>query len=189
MLGVKLIDSYWWSLLQTISDPCSGWSTSTTLLLLLLFFCDNVCVSVVMSCVSCNAWACLPVSSRRYLMCSHAEDLRAKAEWEGKGTTSRCRLLDKLQSDYTTLHQSCPLNRLQCSCLLSKQIHGAKWVIISRVSMVIKRGTSVTTSDLANLQFVIKAELLIEIWHHCTYNNGQGKPLEARQEQESLLID
>lgn len=31
-------------------------------------------------------------------MCSHAEDLRAKAEWEGKGTTSRSRLLDKLQS-------------------------------------------------------------------------------------------
>lgn len=32
-------------------------------------------------------------------MCSHAEDLRAKAEWEGKGTASRCRLLDKLQSE------------------------------------------------------------------------------------------
>lgn len=35
---------------------------------------------------------------RRYLMCSHAEDLRAKAEWEGKGTASRSKLLDKLQS-------------------------------------------------------------------------------------------
>lgn len=34
-------------------------------------------------------------------MCSHAEDLRAKAEWEGKGATSRCRLLDKLQSEET----------------------------------------------------------------------------------------
>lgn len=34
----------------------------------------------------------------RYLMCSHAEDLRAKAEWEGKGTASRSKLLDKLQS-------------------------------------------------------------------------------------------
>ncbi|XP_031722090.1 WD repeat-containing protein 26 [Anarrhichthys ocellatus] len=33
-----------------------------------------------------------------YLMCSHAEDLKAKAEWEGKGTASRCRLLDKLQT-------------------------------------------------------------------------------------------
>ncbi|XP_049901756.1 WD repeat-containing protein 26 isoform X4 [Epinephelus moara] len=32
-----------------------------------------------------------------YLMCSHAEDLRAKAEWEGKGTASRTKLLDKLQ--------------------------------------------------------------------------------------------
>lgn len=31
-------------------------------------------------------------------MCSHAEDLRAKAEWEGKGTASRSKLLDKLQS-------------------------------------------------------------------------------------------
>lgn len=37
----------------------------------------------------------------RYLMCSHAEDLRAKTEWEGKGTNSRCRLLDKLQSENT----------------------------------------------------------------------------------------
>lgn len=36
-------------------------------------------------------------------MCSHAEDLRAKAEWEGKGTASRSRLLDKLQSE-----QTCP---------------------------------------------------------------------------------
>ncbi len=34
-------------------------------------------------------------------MCSHAEDLRAKAEWEGKGTASRSRLLDKLQSEET----------------------------------------------------------------------------------------
>ncbi|KAL4630584.1 WD repeat-containing protein 26 isoform X1 [Arapaima gigas] len=33
-----------------------------------------------------------------YLMCSHPEDLRAKAEWEGKGTVSRCKLLDKLQN-------------------------------------------------------------------------------------------
>lgn len=41
------------------------------------------------------------VSPCRYLMCSHAEDLRAKAEWEGKGTASRCRLLDKLQSEGT----------------------------------------------------------------------------------------
>lgn len=32
-------------------------------------------------------------------MCSHAEDLRAKAEWEGKGTASRTKLLDKLQSE------------------------------------------------------------------------------------------
>ncbi len=36
-------------------------------------------------------------------MCSHAEDLRAKAEWEGKGNASRCRLLDKLQSKETCL--------------------------------------------------------------------------------------
>lgn len=39
------------------------------------------------------------VFSCRYLMCSHADDLRAKAEWEGKGTASRSRLLDKLQSE------------------------------------------------------------------------------------------
>ncbi|KAF6716381.1 WD repeat-containing protein 26 [Oryzias melastigma] len=34
-----------------------------------------------------------------YLMCSHAEDLRAKAEWEGKGLASRTKLLDRLQSE------------------------------------------------------------------------------------------
>lgn len=38
-------------------------------------------------------------------MCSHAEDLRAKAEWEGKGTASRSRLLDKLQSEQMYLHR------------------------------------------------------------------------------------
>uniref|UniRef100_A0A3B4FRH2 WD repeat-containing protein 26 n=1 Tax=Pundamilia nyererei TaxID=303518 RepID=A0A3B4FRH2_9CICH len=39
-----------------------------------------------------------------YLMCSHAEDLRAKAEWEGKGTASRTKLLDKLQSECSDSH-------------------------------------------------------------------------------------
>ncbi|TRY53738.1 hypothetical protein DNTS_017021 [Danionella cerebrum] len=33
-----------------------------------------------------------------YLMCSNSDDLRAKAEWEGKGTASRSKLLDKLQT-------------------------------------------------------------------------------------------
>lgn len=80
---------------------------------------------VIISCVSCNAWACVLVSSRRYLMCSHAEDLRAKAEWEGKGTASRCRLLDKLQSEET-----CPntdpekithhIAWIQCYCTLNR---------------------------------------------------------------------
>lgn len=37
-------------------------------------------------------------------MCSHAEDLRAKAEWEGKGTASRTKLLDKLQSECSDSH-------------------------------------------------------------------------------------
>lgn len=39
--------------------------------------------------------------SWRYLMCSHADDLQAKAEWEGKGTVSRTKLLDKLQSEFS----------------------------------------------------------------------------------------
>uniref|UniRef100_A0AAY4BQU3 WD repeat-containing protein 26 n=1 Tax=Denticeps clupeoides TaxID=299321 RepID=A0AAY4BQU3_9TELE len=47
-----------------------------------------------------------------YLMCSHAEDLRAKAEWEGKGVTSRCRLLDKLQT-YLPPSVMLPPRRLQ----------------------------------------------------------------------------
>uniref|UniRef100_A0A6Q2XIS2 WD repeat-containing protein 26 n=1 Tax=Esox lucius TaxID=8010 RepID=A0A6Q2XIS2_ESOLU len=47
-----------------------------------------------------------------YLMCSHAEDLRAKAEWEGKGTNSRCRLLDKLQT-YLPPSVMLPPRRLQ----------------------------------------------------------------------------
>lgn len=34
-------------------------------------------------------------------MCSHAEDLRAKADWEGKGTVSRTKLLDKLQGEWS----------------------------------------------------------------------------------------
>ncbi|KAJ3606892.1 hypothetical protein NHX12_026410 [Muraenolepis orangiensis] len=47
-----------------------------------------------------------------YLMCSHAEDLRAKAEWEGKGTASRSRLLDKLQT-YLPPSVMLPPRRLQ----------------------------------------------------------------------------
>uniref|UniRef100_A0A4W4HR34 WD repeat-containing protein 26 n=1 Tax=Electrophorus electricus TaxID=8005 RepID=A0A4W4HR34_ELEEL len=61
-----------------------------------------------------------------YLMCSHAEDLRAKAEWEGKGVSSRSRLLDKLQMYlppsvmlppqrlHTLLRQAVELQRDRC---------------------------------------------------------------------------
>lgn len=52
---------------------------------------------------ACNTLTLDSGAGCRYLMCSHAEDLRAKAEWEGKGATSRCRLLDKLQSEETCL--------------------------------------------------------------------------------------
>ncbi|KAM9425477.1 WD repeat-containing protein 26 isoform 2-T2 [Pholidichthys leucotaenia] len=48
----------------------------------------------------------------KYLMCSHAEDLRAKAEWEGKGTASRTKLLDKLQT-YLPPSVMLPPRRLQ----------------------------------------------------------------------------
>uniref|UniRef100_A0A8C1B244 WD repeat-containing protein 26 n=1 Tax=Cyprinus carpio carpio TaxID=630221 RepID=A0A8C1B244_CYPCA len=47
-----------------------------------------------------------------YLMCSHPEDLKAKAEWEGKGAGSRCRLLDKLQT-YLPPSVMLPPRRLQ----------------------------------------------------------------------------
>ncbi|XP_012688988.2 WD repeat-containing protein 26 isoform X2 [Clupea harengus] len=47
-----------------------------------------------------------------YLMCSHAEDLRAKSEWEGKGTASRSKLLDKLQT-YLPPSVMLPPRRLQ----------------------------------------------------------------------------
>ncbi|NXS10668.1 WDR26 protein, partial [Neodrepanis coruscans] len=47
-----------------------------------------------------------------YLMCSHADDLRAKAEWEGKGTASRSKLLDKLQT-YLPPSVMLPPRRLQ----------------------------------------------------------------------------
>ncbi|KAJ3597333.1 hypothetical protein NHX12_000861 [Muraenolepis orangiensis] len=47
-----------------------------------------------------------------YLMCSHAEDLKAKAEWEGKGGPSRTKLLDKLQT-YLPPSVMLPPRRLQ----------------------------------------------------------------------------
>uniref|UniRef100_A0A8C6SCW2 WD repeat-containing protein 26 n=1 Tax=Neogobius melanostomus TaxID=47308 RepID=A0A8C6SCW2_9GOBI len=47
-----------------------------------------------------------------YLMCSHAEDLRAKADWEGKGNVSRTKLLDKLQT-YLPPSVMLPPRRLQ----------------------------------------------------------------------------
>uniref|UniRef100_A0A8C1EEV3 WD repeat-containing protein 26 n=1 Tax=Cyprinus carpio carpio TaxID=630221 RepID=A0A8C1EEV3_CYPCA len=47
-----------------------------------------------------------------YLMCSLPDDLRAKAEWEGKGTASRSKLLDKLQT-YLPPSVMLPPRRLQ----------------------------------------------------------------------------
>ncbi|XP_056457570.1 WD repeat-containing protein 26 isoform X1 [Gadus chalcogrammus] len=47
-----------------------------------------------------------------YLMCSNAEDLKAKAEWEGKGSPSRTKLLDKLQT-YLPPSVMLPPRRLQ----------------------------------------------------------------------------
>ncbi|XP_017291592.1 WD repeat-containing protein 26-like [Kryptolebias marmoratus] len=47
-----------------------------------------------------------------YLMCSHADDLKAKAEWEGKGSASRTKLLDKLQT-YLPPSVMLPPHRLQ----------------------------------------------------------------------------
>ncbi|XP_043914738.1 WD repeat-containing protein 26 isoform X3 [Protopterus annectens] len=47
-----------------------------------------------------------------YLMCSHADDLRVKAEWEGKGNASRSKLLDKLQT-YLPPSVMLPPRRLQ----------------------------------------------------------------------------
>lgn len=46
-------------------------------------------------------------------MCSHAEDLRAKAEWEGKGAASRSKLLDKLQSKRLNFWCFCVFLRLE----------------------------------------------------------------------------
>ncbi|XP_026140527.1 WD repeat-containing protein 26-like isoform X1 [Carassius auratus] len=49
-----------------------------------------------------------------YLMCSLPDDLRAKAEWEGKGTASRSKLLDKLQiSSFLPPSVMLPPRRLQ----------------------------------------------------------------------------
>uniref|UniRef100_A0A671S8X6 WD repeat-containing protein 26 n=1 Tax=Sinocyclocheilus anshuiensis TaxID=1608454 RepID=A0A671S8X6_9TELE len=47
-----------------------------------------------------------------YLMCTLPDDLRAKAEWEGKGTASRSKLLDKLQT-YLPPSVMLPPRRLQ----------------------------------------------------------------------------
>ncbi|XP_051900926.1 WD repeat-containing protein 26-like [Pristis pectinata] len=47
-----------------------------------------------------------------YLMCSDADDLRAKAEWEGKGSLSRTKLLDKLHT-YLPPSVMLPPRRLQ----------------------------------------------------------------------------
>lgn len=64
------------------------------------------CVTGRMQIAGVSVSAIERVSScvRRYLMCSHAEDLRSKAEWEGKGTASRTKLLDKLQSECSLSH-------------------------------------------------------------------------------------
>lgn len=63
-------------------------------------------------------------------MCSHTEELRSKAEWEGKGTTSRTKLLDKLQSE-CCLTNICILTSQYRVCLKKVEILLKVWMFIS----------------------------------------------------------
>uniref|UniRef100_A0A673GVL3 WD repeat-containing protein 26 n=1 Tax=Sinocyclocheilus rhinocerous TaxID=307959 RepID=A0A673GVL3_9TELE len=91
-----------------------------------------------------------------YLMCSHPEDLKAKAEWEGKGAGSRCRLLDKLQKQFLSItdHLESRLKSFLSFHDLEKVIHA---FITSRLDYCNSLYFCLSQLSIARLQMVQNA--------------------------------
>ena len=103
-------------------------------------------------------------------MCSHAEDLRTKAEWEGKGTASRTKLLDKLQSECSLTHTlQC---KFYCTCSPESKIVGmacekkVRRQVICNICNILFYQYS--TSSLFKLHQIIDLLICQTCWHRGT---------------------
>uniref|UniRef100_A0A8D3BKP1 WD repeat-containing protein 26 n=1 Tax=Scophthalmus maximus TaxID=52904 RepID=A0A8D3BKP1_SCOMX len=126
-----------------------------------------------------------------YLMCSHAEDLRAKAEWEGKGTASRTKLLDKLQTYLppslmlpprrlqTLLKQAVELQRERCLYHNTKLDSG-----LDSVSMLLDHACSRKQFPCYTQQ--ILTEHCNEVWF-CKFSND-GTKLATGSKDTTVIV-
>ncbi|KAM9807215.1 WD repeat-containing protein 26 [Syngnathus typhle] len=126
-----------------------------------------------------------------YLMCSHAEDLRAKADWEGKGTVSRTKLLDKLQTYLppsvmlpprrlqTLLKQAVELQRERCLYHNTKMDNG-----LDSVSLLLDHGCSRKQFPCYTQQ--ILTEHCNEVWF-CKFSND-GTKLATGSKDTTVII-
>uniref|UniRef100_A0A8C2X937 WD repeat-containing protein 26 n=1 Tax=Cyclopterus lumpus TaxID=8103 RepID=A0A8C2X937_CYCLU len=126
-----------------------------------------------------------------YLMCSHAEDLRAKAEWEGKGTASRTKLLDKLQTYLpplvmlpprrlqTLLKQAVELQRERCLYHNTKLNSG-----LDSVSLLLDHACSRKQFPCYTQQ--ILTEHCNEVWF-CKFSNN-GTKLATGSKDTTVIV-
>ncbi|CAB1333673.1 unnamed protein product [Coregonus sp. 'balchen'] len=126
-----------------------------------------------------------------YLMCSHAEDLRAKAEWEGKGTASRTKLLDKLQTYLppavmlpprrlqTLLRQAVELQRERCLYHNTKLDSG-----LDSVSLLLDHACSRKQFPCYTQQ--ILTEHCNEVWF-CKFSND-GTKLATGSKDTTVIV-
>ncbi|XP_072251089.1 WD repeat-containing protein 26-like isoform X1 [Leuresthes tenuis] len=126
-----------------------------------------------------------------YLMCSNAEDLRAKAEWEGKGTASRLKLLDKLQTYLppsvmlpphrlqTLLKQAVELQRERCLYHNTKLDNG-----LESVSLLVDHACSRKQFPCYTQQ--ILTEHCNEVWF-CKFSND-GTKLATGSKDTTVIV-
>ncbi|KAK7885898.1 hypothetical protein WMY93_025519 [Mugilogobius chulae] len=126
-----------------------------------------------------------------YLMCSHAEDLRAKADWEGKGSASRTKLLDKLQTYLppsvmlpprrlqTLLKQAVELQRERCLYHNTKLLSG-----LDSVSLLLDHTCSRKQFPCSTRQ--ILTEHCNEVWF-CKFSND-GSKLATGSKDTTVIV-
>uniref|UniRef100_A0A8C7XCF2 WD repeat-containing protein 26 n=1 Tax=Oryzias sinensis TaxID=183150 RepID=A0A8C7XCF2_9TELE len=130
-----------------------------------------------------------------YLMCSHAEDLRAKAEWEGKGLASRSKLLDRLQTYlppsvmlpprrlHTLLKQAVELQREHCLYHNTKLDGGLDGGLDS-VSLLLDHSCSRKQFPCYTQQ--ILTEHCNEVWF-CKFSNN-GTKLATGSKDTTVIV-
>ncbi|XP_061814347.1 WD repeat-containing protein 26-like isoform X1 [Nerophis lumbriciformis] len=126
-----------------------------------------------------------------YLMCSHAEDLRGKSDWEGKGTASRSKLLDKLQT-YLPPSVMLPPRRLQTLLQQAVELQRERCLYhntqldlgLDSVSLLLDHGCSRKQFPCYTQQ--ILTEHCNEVWF-CKFSNN-GTKLATGSKDTTVII-